>query len=332
MNISAPLQILDHLIQPGEHRTLQLPVPEFSPGLPLHVPVRVLRGHEPGPRVFITSCLHGDEIIGVQIITRLLHSGALQRLARGDIILVPVVNIFGFVQQSRYLPDRRDLNRSFPGSVYGSLASRLAHFLMSEIVAKCTHGIDLHSGSNNRCNLPQIRVNNGNAEALRLARAFAPPLILQGESVAGTLRDTAKHIPLLLYEASEAGRFDDASAEIGWHGIVRMLEALNMLEPEQEAVHHQSATPSPVVASHSQWVRAPRTGVFEATVNLGDTLAQGQHLGTLANFFGENIHDITSPYNGVLIGNTLSPLVNEGDALFHIAIPSPPAQTTRYEL
>ncbi len=191
-------------------RMIELPLPPLYTHSPLTLPVHVVRGAKSGPRLFVSAALHGDELNGTEIIRRLLNQTVLKRL-RGTLVAVPIVNVYGLIHQSRYLPDRRDLNRSFPGSVKGSLAARLAHLFMTEIVHNCTHGIDLHTGAIHRSNLPQIRANLDDEETARLADSFGVPVLLNANLRDGSLREAAAEhgIPMLLYEAGEALRFGE---------------------------------------------------------------------------------------------------------------------------
>lgn len=312
-----PLTINGITFAAGTNTTVELPVGRLYTHAPMTMPVHVVKGKKSGPRLFISAAIHGDEINGVEIIRRLLKLPALKRL-RGTIIAVPIVNIHGLINHSRYLPDRRDLNRSFPGSEKGSIAARLAHLLMSEIVSQSTHGIDLHTGAIHRVNLPQIRANLDDEETDKLARAFNVPVIISANLRDGSLREAAAThgIPMLLYEAGEALRFDEVSIRAGVKGIVNVMRTLGMLP----ALRSKSAKKiEPVVARSSSWVRAPDSGMLRAMVPLGSRVKKDTLLGMVADPFGETETAVTSAYNGIVIGRTNLPLVNEGDALFHIA-------------
>lgn len=312
-----PLTINGITFAAGTNTTVELPVGRLYTHAPMTMPVHVIKGKKSGPRLFISAAIHGDEINGVEIIRRLLKLPALKRL-RGTIIAVPIVNIHGLINHSRYLPDRRDLNRSFPGSEKGSIAARLAHLLMSEIVSQSTHGIDLHTGAIHRVNLPQIRANLDDEETDKLARAFNVPVIISANLRDGSLREAAAThgIPMLLYEAGEALRFDEVSIRAGVKGIVNVMRTLGMLP----ALRSKSAKKiEPVVARSSSWVRAPDSGMLRAMVPLGSRVKKDTLLGMVADPFGETETAVTSAYNGIVIGRTNLPLVNEGDALFHIA-------------
>jgi predicted deacylase len=304
-------------IAPGKRATIALPVTKLYTHAPIEIPIHVIRGKQDGPRLFISAAIHGDEINGVEIIRRLLKQAVLKRL-RGTLVTVPVVNVHGLINHSRYLPDRRDLNRSFPGSERGPLASRLAYLFMKEVVAKCTHGIDLHTGAIHRANLPQIRANLDDEETARLARAFSVPVLLNSTMRDGSLREAAaeKGIPMLLYEAGEALRFDEVSIRAGVRGIIKVMRELEMLPPSRKKT---KASKEPMVARSSSWLRAPSSGIFRPVVALGARVEKEGLLGVIEDPFGEVEDPVHAKFSGIVIGRINLPLVNEGDALFHIA-------------
>ncbi len=312
-----PLTINGITVKPGTRITIDLPTGRLYTHTPMTMPVHVICGRRSGPRLFISAAIHGDEINGVEIIRRLLKLPALKRL-RGTIIAIPIVNAHGIITHSRYLPDRRDLNRSFPGSEKGSLAARLAYMFMKEIVAQSTHGIDLHTGALHRNNLPQIRADIDDEETERLARAFNAPVIISSNLRDGSLRESAAEhgIPMLLYEAGEALRFDEVSIRAGVKGIVNVMRELEML-PASRSVPKKRI--EPVVARSSSWIRAPESGILRAMVPLGARVKKNTLLGVIADPFGETEAKVLSQFSGIIIGRTNLPLVNEGDALYHIA-------------
>ncbi len=303
-------------VRAGTRATIDMRITDLSTHTPLTAPVQVIHGRRTGPKLFVCAALHGDEINGVEIIRRLLRLSALTRL-RGTLIAVPIVNVPGFLSLSRYLPDRRDLNRSFPGSPKGSLAGRLAHLFLGEIVKNSTHGIDLHTGAIHRDNFPQVRGNLDDPETERLARAFGVPLMVNTGFREGSLREAASRngVPVIVYEAGEALRFAEPCIRAGVKGIVRVLRSLEML-PTRKA---RGKAREPLVIRSSNWVRAPQSGLLRAVVGLGSQIRQGELLGVIADPFGENEMAVTSGSDGVVIGRTNLPLVHEGDALFHIA-------------
>ena len=315
--INQPLTINGVTIKPGTRVSIDLPTGRLYTHTPITVPVHVVSGKKAGPRLFISAAIHGDEINGVEIIRRLLKLPALKRV-RGTIIAIPIVNVHGLINHSRYLPDRRDLNRSFPGSEKGSLAARLANTFMKEIVEKSSHGIDLHTGALHRDNLPQIRANLDDEETERLARSFNAPVIISSNLRDGSLRESASEygIPMLLYEAGEALRFDEVSIRAGVKGIVNVMRELEMLPP---SLSKRKKKIEPVVARSSYWVRAPESGILRAMIPLGARVKKNTLLGVVADPFGETEANVKAQYSGIVIGRTNLPLVNEGDALYHIA-------------
>ncbi|MBI2384317.1 MAG: succinylglutamate desuccinylase/aspartoacylase family protein [Gammaproteobacteria bacterium] len=317
MAIESSFRIGGAEVAPGQRLTLNLPVANLYTNQPVNLPVQVIRGREPGPTLFVSAALHGDEIIGVEIIRRVLRMRLLEEL-RGTLLAVPVVNVLAFLHQSRYLPDRRDLNRSFPGSESGSLAARLAYLFIKEVVGRSDYGIDLHTGAAHRPNLPQLRADLGNRETLRLAKAFGAPLVLNSEPTAGTLREytTKKGIPVLLYESAEALRFDETCIRIGVQGVLNVLSELEMVP---RSILSPPRIVEPVVARGSTWARSPASGILRAQVALGDQVQAGQLLGIVGDPFGQEDVPVYAPLDGVVIGRLHLPLVHEGDALFHIA-------------
>jgi len=315
--INQPLTINGVTVKPGTRVSIDLPTGRLYTHTPLTVPVHVVSGKKAGPRLFISAAIHGDEINGVEIIRRFLKLPALKRL-HGTIIAIPIVNVHGLINHSRYLPDRRDLNRSFPGSEKGSLAARLANTFMKEIVEKSTHGIDLHTGALHRDNLPQIRANLDDEETDRLARSFNAPVIISSNLRDGSLRECAAEygIPMLLYEAGEALRFNEISIRAGVKGIVNVMRELEMLPPSRST---RKKHIEPVVARSSYWVRASESGILRAMIPLGARVKKNTLLGVVADPFGETEANVRAQYGGIVIGRTNLPLVNEGDALYHIA-------------
>jgi len=227
------------------------------------------------------------------------------------------VNTFGFLNHSRYLPDRRDLNRCFPGSPNGSLGSRLAHIFLNEIVARCSLGIDLHSAAINRINLPQVRVSANNRETMRLAKVFGAPVILTSALRDGSLRQEAKRIgvDVLLYEAGEGMRFDEMSVRAGVAGILRVLKDKGLL-PRAGIAAPKAA---PLLCSDSHWLRAPAGGLLRMFRAEGDVVAEGDLVAAIADPFGQGEIEVHSRYSGIIVGRAMVPIVHEGEALFHIA-------------
>ncbi len=304
------------VVAPATRKTLELPVASLYSHAPMTLPVQVICGKVDGPRLFVSAAVHGDEINGVEIIRRLLRLPLLKKL-RGTLLAIPIVNVYGFVNRSRYLPDRRDLNRSFPGSVRGSMAARLADLFLREIVDRSDYGIDLHTGAIHRENLPQLRANLDDAETARIATVFRVPVLLNSDLRDGSLREIAaeRGIPMLLYEAGEALRFDEHAIRAGVKGIIAVMRELKMLP----ASSRQSRQPEPLVARSTSWVRAERSGILRATAALGTRVRKGETVGVIADPFGEQESEVLAGNHGIVIGRTNLPLVNEGEALFHLA-------------
>lgn len=304
-------------IQPGQRTSIDLSVGRLYTHSEITMPVYVVNGKRPGKRLFLSAAIHGDEINGVEMIRRILAMPSLKQL-QGTLIAVPVVNVHGFIHTSRYLPDRRDLNRSFPGSPEGSLTARLAHLFMTEIVQNATHGIDIHTAAIHRNNLPQVRGDLDNPQVAELANAFSIPVLLSSAGPEGTLRRVATEagVPTILYEAGEALRFDEISIRAGVKGIVNVMRCLGML-PARGSKRPKLS--SPFIAHSSTWVRAPESGIIRSLVPLGARVRKGESLGIIADPFGEKERIVIAPDDGVIIGRADLPLVNEGDALFHIA-------------
>jgi predicted deacylase len=313
--------INDVTVKPGEKRIIGLPVAKLYTHGDQSIPVHIICGKLAGPTLFISSAIHGDELNGVEIVRRFLKTRALDRL-HGTLIVIPVVNIFGIIQHSRYLPDRRDLNRCFPGSRRGSLAARLAHIVVKEIVSKSDYGIDLHTGALHRSNLPQIRANLKDEETLDLAKSFRVPVLVNADLRDGSLRQVADEygVKVLLYEAGEALRFDELSIRAGVRGILSVMRHLKMLRSSK------SKTPQKAkelfVTDETSWARASESGILRSIAGLGSRVKKGELLGVISDpsdLFDQTEYEIRSDYNGLIIGKSNIPLVNEGDAIFHIA-------------
>lgn len=303
-------------VSPGNQADIGLPITTMATGYSSQLAVRVLHGAKPGPTVFVSGAIHGDEIIGTAIIQRLATYLSPERLA-GTLMLVPVANIFGFLSHSRYLPDRRDLNRSFPGSVNGSLAGQVANVFFNEVVARASLGIDIHSAAIHRYNLPQIRIAADNKRLVELAMVFGAPVIIESPLRDGSLRSLAANegVDMLLMETGEALRFDRFSIDAGVSGITRVLAHLGMIEPDETL----SQMKAPARSKKTQWVRSPRGGVSHRMKKSGDAVKKGDLLAAVSGLFGEEPAEILSPIDGIVIGHATLPVVHQGDAMFHIA-------------
>lgn len=312
-----PITIAGETIHPGERKSVSVTMPALYDWTPVTMPVEVINGKQPGPILCLTAAIHGDEINGVEILRRLLKKPMIKNIS-GCLIVVPIVNVYGFLVQDRYLPDRRDLNRCFPGSEKGSLASRLCHLLCNDILSNATHLIDLHTGSLHRTNLPQIRANLEHQHSHDLALAFNPPVVMHSNEITGSLRYTTceKGIPSLIYEAGEALRFGEIDIRIGLAGIMNVMRYLKMLPlPKGKKTKPKVSS----VTRSSYWVRAPFSGIMHHSKDLGKRVTHNEAIGIISNPLGDDEHHVYAKHEGIIIGKTNLPLVHEGAALFHIA-------------
>jgi uncharacterized protein len=304
------------MIAAGARETVNLEVSTLANAAPMTLPVHVVHGSSNGPVMFLSGVVHGDEIQGLEIVRRVLAHKSLENL-RGTLLAVPIVNGFGFLNHSRYMPDRRDLNRSFPGSDHGSLASLLADLFFREIVKRSDYGIDLHTAALHRTNLPQVRIAPADAELLKLAEAFSPPVILTSKLRDGSLRQSAKDsgIKVLLYEGGEALRFDEVAIEAGVKGCLRVMKHVGMIDAAPVVPAHFTIANS----SSSAWVRAPEGGILHSVRRVGDKVGLKEPIGIITDPLGSVNVPVFAEDDGIIIGRTNLPIVNRGDALFHVA-------------
>lgn len=297
----------------GETAELRLKVAESYTAEPVTVPVTVVRG-TPGPTLFVTATVHGDELNGVGILRGLLNDADFSGL-RGTLIAVPVVNVPGFLNQDRRLPDRRDLNRSFPGSRGGSLTSRLADTLFREVIRRSDFGIDLHTAGGERTNYPQIRADLSNPGVAELAQAFGCPLMVDGAGPEGSLRRVAVEagVPTVVYEAGSARRFEKPFISVGIAGVLNVLRYLKMMPGEPVS------PPLLFAIARTHWVRAHAGGILDLKVDLGQPLRRGQTISVNTNPFGRERSQLKAPHAGIVLGLTQLPLVHPGDAICHVA-------------
>ena len=309
-----PILFAGRTVSPGTCRRVDLPVPGLPVGPELTLPCMVVHGLQPGPRAWLSAAVHGDELNGIEVIRRVLDRLDPRRMA-GTVLAVPTVNVFGLLQEQRYLPDRRDLNRSFPGGPRGSLARRLAALFMETIVAGCDLGIDLHTASDSRENLPQIRADLDDPATLELARAFGAPILIHSRPRDGSLRRAAVAlgVPMLVYEAGQALRFDAPAIAVGARGVLAVLHHVGVW-PEPAPVVDR-----PRLSRKTLWTRTSRAGFARLEVQLGDLVASGQRLGAVGGPFGGRARALTARHAGVVIGIARNPVVYQGDALVHIA-------------
>lgn len=312
-----PFVLGEHEVAAGQREQIPLPVGSFLTHEELKLRVTVVHGKKPGPTLLLAAGIHGDEYNGTEIIRRILRQPRLSKLS-GTLLAVPIVNRPGFVTRSRYMPDRRDLNRLFPGTATGSLGGRLARVLTEEVVPHADVIIDLHTGAVNRPNFPQIRVCAESPESLDLARVFDPPVMLIGHAREGTFRHTCLELgkPSLLYEAGEALRLDAPSIRFGTEGILAVMQQMAML-PTTKRSRRRTHT---LVSHRSYWERSPAGGIFTPLIALGKAVEEGSLLGFIADPHGSQETPVKATRAGVLIGRTNEAVADEGDGLFHIAL------------
>lgn len=309
-------EIAGHVVLPGERKQIDLPASSLYTHTPLNIPVEVIHGRSAGPVLLVCAAIHGDELNGVEIIRRVRSFRSLNKL-HGTLVLVPVVNQFGFIHQSRYLPDRRDLNRCFPGNAQGSIASRVAHVFFNQIVSRCTHIIDLHTAAIKRDNLPQIRAALDQPGVKEMATGFSIPVIINSGLIESSLRSEAGKlsIPIITYEAGEALRLDERSIVTGARGIVSVMRNLHML-PSRRI---QTVRAEPYISNSTSWFRAPMDGIFRPLVKLGARIRIGDTLGVISAPFSSDETVLIADMDGIIICESTMPLINSGEALFHIA-------------
>lgn len=307
------LKIGKYTLEENTVTDIFLKVSETYTHTDITMPVRVIRGKKPGPTVFITAGIHGDEINGVGILHDLMYQETLQ-IKSGTLILLPIVNVFGFEMNTRYLPDRRDLNRSFPGNKDGSLAARHAYLLMKEIVSKCDYGIDLHTAGFQRTNYPNVRADTSDPRVKKLAKDFGTTVILDGAGPDGSLRQEACKIgcPTIILEVGETFKIEPAMLKIGVRGIKNVLITLKMIEGTVDKPKKQ------LIIKNTTWVRSALGGIVRFKVIPGDLVKQGQHIGSNFTIFGQAQNELISPCDGIVLGLTTLPAVKPGEPICHI--------------
>jgi len=310
------VRILGTSVKPGERHVLDLQVARLYTRTSVEIPVVVERGPKDGPTLLLLAGVHGDEINGIDTVRRILRDLKERPLVRGTLVAIPILNVFGFLAMRRELPDGRDLNRYFPGSSKGSLASRLAYALVQEVLPAVDVVIDLHSGADQRHNHPHLRYTEGDEGSLELAHVFDPPLVLQA-----AIRDKSirQHLNALgksyvIFEAGKARSLDDDAIREGYRGISRVMEHLGLWagpsDPTRGAIH----------LSGSKWVRAPISGLFQTMVDNGSRVEPGMVLGLISDPYGESVEQVRAAFSGNIICVNTSPVVNQGDALLHLGL------------
>ena len=311
------LTILGEDIRPGERREVNFDVANLHTSTPVNVPVIIERAKKPGPTVLFTAGIHGDEVNGVEIVRQLIAKG-INKPKIGTIICIPVINVFGFINLKREFPDGRDLNRVFPGSPTGSLAGRVAFKLVNEILPHVDMILDFHTGGSGRFNAPQLRYTKDDVQLNNLAKAFAAPFVLYSKNLSKSFRTTCYKLgkPLLLFEGGKSNHIDDVVTNSGVNGSKRVLKYLGML-----GVNFKSATPkkNTVFIDDSKWQRAKFSGMFKASVAIGSYVDKRDVLGNIMDPYGKFDYAVKAPNSGYIINVNESPIVYQGDALFHIS-------------
>ena len=312
--------LLGQTILPGKGMLLNLDIAKLHTGTKIEVPIIVQRGKNPGPVLLITGGIHGNEINGVEIIRKLI-SKKYNRPDYGTVICIPVVNIFGFLNQSRQFPDGRDLNRVFPGSPRGSLASRFAYHLMKEIAPKVDYCIDYHTGAESRFNAPQTRINKDDEQCMELAKVFGAQFVVLAKTREKSFREALAKMgkKVLLFEGGKSLDINNQITKMGIAGALRVMDHLGMRNFTGELKLMDARSPRPVTIESSQWIRAKYSGMFHPSISLGSKVSKGDLLGNISDPFGNFERRVNALNDGHIICINQSPIVNQGDAIFHVA-------------
>lgn len=309
------LTIAGQVIQPGEFREININIARLPSHTQIDTPIYVSRSVEDGPVLALMAGMHGDEINGMEIVRRIIDRG-LHHVKRGTVVCMPIINVYGFLNYSRDVPDGKDVNRSFPGSRNGSLASRVAYHLMRDVIPFIDYGIDFHTGGAMRTNYPQVRAVLQNELNVQLAMAFHAPFTIDAGFRPNSLRREAakKGKSIIVYEGGESLRFDNHAIEEGISGTLRLMKHLNMTDSAPEISEETRMIWS------SAWVRAKHAGLFQSTVKAGQLVRKGEWVGTITDPFGEFKEQVKANENGYVIGLNNSPVINAGDALMHLGL------------
>ncbi|MGN7811412.1 succinylglutamate desuccinylase/aspartoacylase family protein [Flavobacterium sp. 22076] len=321
MKNSKPLVIFGESILPGEHKTINVEIARLHTTTKLNIPVIVRRSKHEGPVVLFSAGIHGDEINGVEVVRQII-SKKINRPQRGTIICIPIINMYGFVNKSREFPDGRDLNRVFPGSKKGSLASRFAFHIVEQILPIIDYAVDFHAGGASRFNVPQIRITENNMELKLLADIFNAPFTLYSKNIGGSFRNTCEkaNIKMLLFEGGKSLDINDAVANEGVKGAKRLLNYLNMLDLKHIV---EPALESSIYIKYSVWLRAKCSGLLHDYNMAGKFVTKGTILAIITDPFGKFEQKVKAPHDGYVINANHSPIVYEGDAIYHISKNSP---------
>lgn len=311
------MTILNETILPGESKTIDMEIARLHTMTKLKIPIIIHRSKKPGPTVLFCAGMHGDEINGIEIVRQIIVQ-KINQPSTGTIICIPVVNIFGFVNQKREFPDGRDLNRVFPGSKTGSLASRFAHYILTEIVPHIDYVVDFHAGGASRFNAPHIRIVEKDADLKKLAEVFHAPFVLYSKNIVGSFRSACqkKGVKILLFEGGKSLDLNPEITKVGIEGAKRFLKNLGMLSSRQSVKKEEKTI---VFIKDSTWIRAKSSGMFIGLAEVGSFVTKGQKIATISDPYGKMEHIIKSPSAGYLINVNHAPIVFQGDAIFHIS-------------
>ena len=315
------IEVLGKSISQGKGLQINLDIAKLHTRTKIEVPIIIERAKEPGPTILITGGIHGDEVNGVEIVRQLVANG-YNKPQKGMVICIPVVNIFGFLNLSREFPDGRDLNRVFPGSNRGSLASIFAYNLMKEIVPLADYCLDFHTGGANRFNAAQIRINEGDTESLELAKIFEAPFIMQSKQREKSFRESAIKLgkKVLLFEGGKSLDIDKSITRIGVHGALKVMQHLGIRDFKKELEEHAEKNATPIIIENSKWIRARYSGMFRSNVVLGKLYNKGDKIGSISDPFGYFEKDINAPNKGYVFCLNHTPIVNKGDAIIHMSV------------
>jgi len=305
-----------HSFKAGDQGKISIDIADLPSGTKIFLPIHIFRSKNPGPTLLLSGGLHGDEVNGVEIVRRCLVEGLFNNLNAGTVIAIPIINIYGFINFSREVPDGKDVNRSFPGTPRGSLASQVAHILSDQVIPNIDYGIDFHTGGASRYNYPQIRFTESDSKAEELAKAFAAPITIANNVIDKSFRKEALNQgkSIIVFEGAESKRYDEFSTDEGYKGTQRLLHHLGMFSaPDIQESRVEN------IYTNMHWQRAEKAGLYTWTVRSGQEVKKGDQLGSIHDPHNTYNHPVIADTTGTIIGHNNAPVVNAGDALFHYA-------------
>ncbi len=314
---TTPILLFGESIAPGENKTINVEIARLHTTTKLNIPIIVRRSKFEGPVVLFSAGIHGDEINGVEIVRQLIHR-KINKPKKGTIICIPIINVYGFVNKSREFPDGRDLNRVFPGSKTGSLASRFAYHILTEILPVVNYAVDFHAGGASRFNAPQIRIAQNNPDLKVLADVFDAPFTLYSKNITGSFRSSSEKmdVKMLLFEGGKSLDINNTIANEGVNGAIRLLSHLDMLDPKHTVVSQKHKT---IYIEKSGWIRAKCSGLLHDNNTIGKFVKRGTILATITDPYGKFERKVKAPNDGYIINANHSPIVYEGDAIYHLS-------------